>query len=505
MFHGLEGVVLVFRQRLQRELVDGLIEVEHFEALAAEHFAVRVDLGGFAARRGDVPDFLLAFAGAGNVVVQRGQAVGVFHRGGVEAQQRGDAVTVDEIAVAEFEDLAVQLPEAVVLFRVVLRHLFEVGQDLLADGLRDLAQDDVFLKRFAGNVQGQVLGVHHALEEGEVVGDELLVFTLDEHAAGVEIQPPVLAVRAEVVLGDVGNEQQGVELHRSVHGQVQHVERIFLVVGQELVKFVVLFLLDGELGLAPQGGRRVHAFAVHEDGEGDEARMRADDPFDAVFFQKLLVAFLDEGPDGGAALDVGLIRGFLHGKRAGPVGNPAVGGAVAGGGERGHFNLVRDHEHGIEADAEASDDVGSVAGRAVFGGLGVFLEEGFRTGVGDGPEVFDHLVAGHADACIGDGQAILHFVRRNPDFERQLGITDGLVLRLALEETQLVQRIRGVGNELTQKNLPVGIQGVGEDIQNLTGFGTEFMIGGLFRHGNPPAKSWPGCARRSSPKNKFAC
>lgn len=239
---------MVFRQRLQRELVDGLIEVEHFEALAAEHFAVRVDLGGFAARRGDVPDFLLAFAGAGNVVVQRGQAVGVFHRGGVEAQQRGDAVTVDEIAVAEFEDLAVQLPEAVVLFRVVLRHLFEVGQDLLADGLRDLAQDDVFLKRFAGNVQGQVLGVHHALEEGEVVGDELLVFTLDEHAAGVEIQPPVLAVRAEVVLGDVGNEQQGVELHRSVHGQVQHIERIFLVVGQELVKFVVLFLLDGELG-----------------------------------------------------------------------------------------------------------------------------------------------------------------------------------------------------------------------------------------------------------------
>jgi len=135
----------------------------------------------------------------------------------------------------------------------------------------------------------------------------------------------------------------------------------------------------------------------------------------------------------------------------------------------------------------------------------VFLEEGFRTGVGDGPEVFDHLVAGHADACIGDGQAILHFVRRDPDFERQVGIPDGLVLRLALEETQLVQRVRGVGNELTQKNLPVGIQGVGEDIQNLTGFGTEFMIGGLFRHGNPPAKSWPGCARRSSPKNKFAC
>ena len=120
--------------------------------------------------------------------------------------------------------------------------------------------------------------------------------------------------------------------------------------------------------------------------------------------------------------------------------------------------------------------------------------------MGDGAEVFDHLVAGHADACIGNGQAILHLVRRNPDFERQVGITDGLMLCLALEETQLVQRVRGVGDELTQKNLPVGIQGVGEDIQNLTGFGTKFMIGGLFRHGNPPAKSWPGRTRRSNPK-----
>ena len=160
---------------------------------------------------------------------------------------------------------------------------------------------------------------------------------------------------------------------------MQHVERIFLVVGQELVKFVVLFFLDGEFGFAPQGGRRIHAFAVHKDGEGNEARMCADDPFDAVFLQKFLIRFLDEGPDGGAALDVGLIRGFLHGKRACPVGNPTVGGAVAGGGERGHFNLVRDHKYGVEADAEAPDDVGSIACRTVFGGLGVLLEEGFRT------------------------------------------------------------------------------------------------------------------------------
>ena len=107
--------------------------------------------------------------------------------------------------------------------------------------------------------------------------------------------------------------------------------------------------------------------------------MCADDPFDAVFLQKFLIRFLDEGPDGGAALDVGLIRSLLHGKGACPVGNPTVGGAVAGGGERGHFNLVRDHKHGVEADAEPPDDVGSIVCLTVFGGLGVLLEEGFRT------------------------------------------------------------------------------------------------------------------------------
>ena len=57
------------------------------------------------------------------------------------------------------------------------------------------------------------LGIHHALEEGEVFGDKLLVAVLDEDAARVEVQAPVVAVRPEKVHGRVGDEEQGHELH----------------------------------------------------------------------------------------------------------------------------------------------------------------------------------------------------------------------------------------------------------------------------------------------------
>ena len=73
--------------------------------------------------------------------------------------------------IAQLEDLAVQLPEALVLLRIIRGHFSQMAQGLLDNDLIDLAQEHVFLKRFARDVQGQVFGVHHALEEGQVFGD----------------------------------------------------------------------------------------------------------------------------------------------------------------------------------------------------------------------------------------------------------------------------------------------------------------------------------------------
>lgn len=86
-FHGLEGEFLVFAQRFKRKFVHRLVEVKHFQTLAAEDLAMRAGLRCFAARRGDVPDFLLALFGPGDIVIQRGQFFGFVQSRGIEAQQ----------------------------------------------------------------------------------------------------------------------------------------------------------------------------------------------------------------------------------------------------------------------------------------------------------------------------------------------------------------------------------------------------------------------------------
>ena len=65
-------------------------------------------------------------------------------------------------------------------------------------------------------------------------------------------------------------------------------------------------------------------------------------------------------------------------------------------------DLVGDHEHGIEADAELADQ--PLAQAVLVFGAANLVEEGARAGIGDGSERRDQFVASHADAIVGDGQ-----------------------------------------------------------------------------------------------------
>ena len=81
-----------------------------------------------------------------------------------------------------------------------------------------------------------------------------------------------LAVRREEhprvhLHGGGGDVQQAVELHGGVDGEVDAVERLLRIIGEELVELVVLFLLNRELRFAPQGRSRVHTLTVKADGE----------------------------------------------------------------------------------------------------------------------------------------------------------------------------------------------------------------------------------------------
>ena len=444
---------------------------------------MRAQAGGLTVGRGDVPEGLLAFGSAGHVFVQAGEGFAVVQGRGVEAQQTGDAFAVGEVLVGELEDAAVQAPEGGVLPGILGGQLFQVAQGLLDDGLVDLAQDHVFLKGLAGDVEGQVLGVHHALEEGQPVGDQFLVAVLDEHAAGVEIQAPEITVEAEEVLTRVGDVEQGVELHGRVHGDVQHVQRRLAVIGQGLVEGIVLFLGDGGLGLAPQGGLGVDLLAVHQHGEGHEGRMLADDGFHAELFEELRGVFLEVGHDARAALR-GVVTGGSHGVGAQAVAGPGGGAVViAEGRARGHVHLFGHHEHGIEAHAEAADDVGGIGFFAVgLGFLGSQLgAEGLGAGFGDGAQVLGQFGGGHAQAGVLDGQGLGVLVEADADLQRQVVMARGLAPVAA--EAQFVQGVGSVGDELAEKDLAIGIQRIGENAQHLAHFGAKFTgLSRIFRH-----------------------
>ncbi len=124
-------------------------------------------------------------------------------------------------------------------------------------------------------------------------------------------------------------------------------------------------------------------------------------------------------------------------------------------------------EPGIEADAELADQV-EIALRRLD-----LLGEGLRAGPGNRAEILDEFGLAHADAIIGDRERLLRLVGRDGDLElrrplEKLGGRDRLV-------AQLVERIGGVGDELPQEHIAVGIDRVHHEMQELGHLGLEQM------------------------------
>ena len=71
---------------------------------------------------------------------------------------------------AELQLTAKLLPEALVLLAVVGQHGVELVLDLLFQSVVDELELIVLLQHLTADVQAQVLAVHDALDEAEVVG-----------------------------------------------------------------------------------------------------------------------------------------------------------------------------------------------------------------------------------------------------------------------------------------------------------------------------------------------
>lgn len=293
----------------------------------------------------------------------------------------------------------------------------------------------------------------------------------------------------EQVLRRVGRqEQQCLVFERPFRLHADGFERVGPVMTDVLVQLAVLLIGHGVLRPGPQGLHRVDrlgpgllallgACRRHADGPGDEVRVPLDDFPDLPgrgVVEELVLGVLGLEPQGDRGA-LGRVLDGLDGVGALAAGLPARTGVLARSpGQQG--DLVGDHEARIEPDTELSDELLGSGG--VLGVL-QFLEEFCRTGICDRPDQLHDLVVRHSDAVVAHGQCALLLVGLDGDME---------VGRVRLErvvteslKSQLVQRVRGIGNELTQEYVLVRINRMDHHLQELARFYLKLEC--LGRHG----------------------
>ena len=213
---------------------------------------------------------------------------------------------------------------------------------------------------------------------------------------------------------------------------------------------------------------------LHADGVADIVGILADKIAQAVFFQELGVVFLlGIGLDGHDDVGAGgcLVPGF-NGVAVSAVADPFPGLVLAvlfGDNGDGGGN----HEGGVEAHAELADDVHILL---LFHGL----LEGQAAGLGDDTQVLLHVLPGHADAVIGNHQDPAALVPGDGDGELIPGNANLVIGQGGVG--QLVDGIGGVGNDLPEEDLPVGVNRIDHQVQKTLRFGFElhFFHDGYF-------------------------
>ena len=133
---------------------------------------------------------------------------------------------------------------------------------------------------------------------------------------------------------------------------------------------------------------------------------------------------------------------------------------IEAGAARIDVDAVGDDERRIEADAELTDQL-----RVLLLVAGHAREEFGGAGLGDRAEVLDRLLAAHADAVVGDRDRARLRVGIDGDGElaaslQQLGTRQRL-------EAQLVERVRGVGNQLAQEDFLVAVERMDHQLEQL--------------------------------------
>ena len=278
----------------------------------------------------------------------------------------------------------------------------------------------------------------------------------------------------------------GVPGHEGEHGVflpslgavVDRQRRLVELAGRAAVEVGVFLGLDLGARLGPQRGAvgdfgGLGAWLVHDgDRHRNVAGLIADDPLQLEALDVVLGAVHQLQHHAGAARRR-CVRGDWHQReRAFAVGRPQPR-LVRSGAAGEHIDPLGDHEGRIEAHSELTDQRRTAA--ALRGLDSLHERPGARAG--DGAQRLHHFVPAHADAVVLDRDLLLVGVDGDRDAQlwviaQQGRVGDRLV-------AQLLAGIGGVGDQLAQEDVPVGIDRVHHHVEQLGDVGLEGAVFGF--------------------------
>ena len=485
-----ELLVGVLHHHLEGEFVDIVGQIEDLKTLVFEQFGLGQPVDPVGRLPAGVINILLILFHPAHILVQRHHLL--FGRR-VEEQQVLEQLFVGAVIRidAVFQLQAEVLKEFLVFLPLVCQHRLELALNLFLQPGGDQFQLPVVLEHLTGDVQRQVLRIDKPLDKAEIVRQQFGALLHNQDAAGVKLQALLIVFGIEIIRHPGRDKEQGMVGGSALGAGIDHPGRRGIIEELVLIEAIVLLFGNLALGLLPDRDHAVQravfgvalifcrlvvgagplfdplAFDHHPDRIADIIRILFDQlgqPVSfKVFAESLIVVIGFEGQD-----DIGAERVLLRLFDGIPVGavrlpGPGFVTAIRLGND---LDMVRHHKSGIEPDAELADDVD-----ILFRFILLFESEG--TALGDGAEVVFQLLGGHAAAVVRYGQRPGFLIRGQADVKVFPGHPVVFGQRLIIH---LVQRVAGVGDQLPQEDLVVGVNRVDHQIQKPFGFRFKFLF-----------------------------
>ena len=442
------------------------VQQQHIVALCLGRLDVGVLLLGVGSVQIDQIAIFVSLVGTDErlvLVVSVVLTIGVLQQGKflrllIEVVLRQHAVVDEDFQV---------VPLLLKLLAVVLEDGAKPVAHLLGDVGGDFLHVGVALQVAAADVQRDVGAVDDAVQQRQEVGHDALHRVGHEHLVAEELNLVPLQVDAVLHAGEVEDARQ---VEGVVDVQVNPEQRLVAHRVEVAVERLVVLVLQLAGRACPQRVGvvddvvlvRLHLLAVlpllllaEGDGDGQEAAVLAQQPFQAALLEELLAVVVDVQHDVGAALGaVGLRQRELRRAVARPL--HRLGTLLPRAGDDVH--ALRHHEGAVEAQPEVADD-----------GIGVvlvLLQEVVGAREGNLVDILVNLLLGHAHAVVADGDGALLLVEAD---------ADGQVAHVAVEVAlqlhglQLLRGIDGVRHHLAEENLMVGIEKLFDDGEDVLG------------------------------------